>query len=180
VLGTVFKPVTSEWIDVNAYTDISEGDAVKLTQYNSSSSAKWTKEFDFTKDWELRFKIAKSPLGTIRGYYYENLIELRNVSDNTLKIGLWLNSVGTSVTWASHSGDQILWMSSGTIDSTFENRVIPAVWKVRYNKLNNLLSFYENDTKRKDLPFTILENVKIEVGHRYLDIKNIKYIELAT
>ncbi|MFE3849073.1 hypothetical protein ACFX5D_13960 [Flavobacterium sp. LB3P45] len=62
VLGTVYKPEITDWINITQPIDFASG-SVLTKNYGSLGYAQWNKILDRTKNFEIRYKPVISPLG---------------------------------------------------------------------------------------------------------------------
>lgn len=180
VLGTVFKPSSADWI-LTEPINVSD-DRVQNQTYNSVGSAVWNKEFDYTKDFSVRWNFAKSPLGLPNTAFSSPEIMIKKVSDNALvvqyvtyqnaniqyKMGWY---VGTTL-----QATKIINRNSTYLESY--QRIEESECKLDY--ISGIFYFYWEGGLLQTYNPSLVGNVKMEVRLNTSDIKNIKYIELAT
>jgi hypothetical protein len=178
VLGTIFKPLSGDWINVNNRLDISNGDKAKITNYGLQGIGTWNKEFNYTKDFSLQFKYALSPLGTPFDGTYKLVGHLINALDDSwiMSFGiLYQASVAKLIVSYSES-------SSTYVNSNFNLNIIsdPKSFLLEYRWIGGIGYMYANGTMRVALTKTLTANCKFKVITEYQDVTDIKYIELAT
>jgi len=89
VLGTIYKPTQANWIIESGIPDLSTEGEAHLSTYNSLAQAVWTKTFDYTRNFSVRFKLKPSPFGNPGGNPATPDIELIGATD-----GLWKYYLG--------------------------------------------------------------------------------------
>jgi hypothetical protein len=162
VLGTVFKPLTSEWILTQPIRV--ENDQVFLVNYNSLGIAEWNKIIDYTKNFSIRVSFRLSPLGDGTIANYHQGLQVLRVSDNYESFCISPYSGDTTVLWSEGS---TMLTGSPKLNSVCELRVVNGSF---YYYVNNVLRYTGNKT--------LTENLKIRTLNQRLDMYNIKYIEL--
>jgi len=184
VLGDVYKPTASDWIDVLAPLDTSKGDEVNIGVWNSYTTGILSKEFDYTKDFRVQFCIKKSPLGNPMGTYEYQIPHVQFIApDNTVLfyvsvlsradslVNIYgLNKYGRQADWEwgdyYGNGNQETWWTSTSEGTIIEIRHVNGV---TYGYCNGVLKF------RFDVELT--QNIRMKVNLKSFDIGKIKYIE---
>ncbi|MCI2229593.1 hypothetical protein MC378_10475 [Polaribacter sp. MSW13] len=181
ILGEVFQPTVSDWINISGATPLSTG-SIGVGSYNSYSEALWDKEFDYTKDFMVSFKYVRSPLGLPNDAYTEPIIRLLSVVDDTEDFGF--------VTYQnSDSFYKVFYYEGGTLryGETIEGGVdfsetfeLVEDITVSIKFIGGYYSYYHNDNLIKIRPYVPTHNFKLMFASRTTNIKDIKYIELQT
>ena len=61
VLGTVYKPTSSDWTSVSNI-DVTSGDYAKVVLQDVAAQGQWTPPIDYTKNFRISFKFTPTPL----------------------------------------------------------------------------------------------------------------------
>jgi len=174
-LGVVIKPLTAEWT-LTEPINVAD-DEVYTQTYNSTGSAIWSQELDYTRNWSLRFKFKKTPLGfpTVdTGYTYKNL-SLINVSNGIIR-----HTLSNRVYTPSNRYVYSFIIGSGSYGTTFQSVGFDNFEGLEYRYVNGILYFYKNGILiTQDNAPSFGQNLKVKILCSYIDIVDIKYIELA-
>ena len=185
VLGTVFTPLSSEWINKTGVIDTASGDSVKVVTYGSAGSATWNKSIDRTKNFRVLFKYNPTPLGSFPdGQYYNYHINLVNSSNQAIvSINLFTEYSGKryglrAITQANGDLNNIKVYNLGLATmADVLNELYSCVFSLRY--VSGVLYLYKDNTLAYTFAQTFTENMNLKISIANLDIANIKYIETA-
>ncbi|WP_372744300.1 hypothetical protein [Lutibacter sp.] len=176
VLGTVFKPTESDWIDKIGSGDFDTPGEIKLTIYNALVSGVWDKVLNYNIDFRVYFKVVKSPTGNYSTVSNIPNIAIVNSLNNELIVGLNLYSTGPSSYLKTYSlADGGAWVvnAGDTGDNVF-------LYDLEFRFLSGVLYLYKNKVLRKTFNDVLNYDTKLKFDIRGFDIIDIKYIELAT
>ena len=171
VLGTVYSPLTSEWINVIEPISLADK-GLNLKTLTSRGSAQWNKIIDVQKDIIISFNFKQSPLNSStipvyrdsdRLYILDNvdgsvLFQIENERGNRIEIKIATRGYGTTIYL------QIQFVPPDTIIMKY----ISGIWYL-YKGAILVRTFTEFRNYSN--------NLRIEGSLRYYDIENIKYIE---
>jgi len=178
VVGDVFEPATADWIKTNPVNVIKNG--VFLTVYGSQGSAVWNnKQFDFTKDFSVRFNFKFSPLGAANsGVANAEFLELQRVSDS---VSLFKMRVGYSSTLLYFGSYSIAngWLDAQSLNKAGNPEALNYTPVYRLDFISGSMILYQNGTVKRTFTDVVSENLKLRINVKYFDIVDIKYIELA-
>lgn len=169
VLGTVYKPTQSEWIIQSGVPDLSIEGEVHLTTYNSAAQAVWSKEFDYTRNFSVRFKLKPSPFGNPGGNTATHGLELIGATDGLWKYYLGIDPGNGYTGVGSSNGD-------GGVVPEGSYWLSPTV--LEFRNYNGIFFLYSNNGLRKTYATPLSQNLKFRVLLRTWDVVDIKYIEL--
>ncbi|WP_163401400.1 hypothetical protein [Flavobacterium fluviatile] len=181
ILGDVFAPVTSDWSAETGAIGI-DNNNIQTIAYGSTGSAIWEREFDWTKDFEVRMLFNKSPLGSPISPQFP-VFQFLNVSDNSNKLRLEWNFPGNFCQGRTYLDggayqDTILYSGSITSLETWNNQVEGKELKIKW--LDGVFTIWHDGVLKRTFTNGLSQNVKLKVNTIRIDILNIKYIELAT
>ena len=162
VLGTVFKPITSEWTLTEPVNVVN--DNVYTETYNSIGYAEWNKEFDFTKDFSIQFKRNLSPMGAYQNRQGVALFILQKVSNSS------------NLFWSGFAGGASF---NSIADGGLGNYTTDNGSTYEYRWVSGIMYAYVNNILFKTFTQKFTENLKLKIRVDIYDITNIKYIELA-
>lgn len=183
VLGTVYKPSTAEW-EAHTGSISTIDDSVKINIYETTGSVRWIKQFDYTRNFRIRFMYKKSPFGyTANNEIDLHQISLKRVSDNTplVSISLRRESGAPVVSIRSYtaSGGWI-WPSPGYAESasTSENAMnITCLKNFEFRYVSGIMYLYVDGVVKITFSQTFSENMKLGISLKSYDVVGIKYIE---
>jgi len=184
VLGTVFTPKLADWSNVSN-CDVSTDGEFKINVFNVNGSARWDKPFNITKNWRFQFRFSISPLGVSAGADTSYNISFHRKSDNAFICGIVHN---TNAVWYSfHAKNGVLAQQNYfySLSNTPSNKELfynTNYYWFEYNKTNNNIAIYVNGVI-VGTPFAnvlINSDVYVIVQAKTIDIKTLKYVELAT
>jgi hypothetical protein len=181
VLGTVFSPLTADWISKTGAITITDS-KVETLSYTSVGSAVWNRQLDWTKNFEVRCKPRKTPLGVPIGYMY-SFLQLLNASDNSNKLNLTWNHPANYVQCriifnAEAYADSISAYSAVSSLDAWNNQIENTEIKIRW--LNGVFTFWHNGVLKKTFSSGLTQNVILKASVYATDLYDIKYIELST
>lgn len=175
VLGEVFQPAEADWINTSVI-DVTDTGSAKLVTYASVGNAEWIKEFDYTRDWILRFNLADSPLGPYpTGIYLQTDLMLKTIDNVTTlfryqtyrhPVGLYHHTYTVANDWGYAGGNY----GSNLSDSLINN------FELRY--ISGVMYAYVGGVLRRTFTDVLSQNLKLIVRPTYYDFINIKYIEI--
>lgn len=183
ILGTIYRPIASEWTNVTGAIDVSQTGEVYSTLYNSLASAKWNRIFDNTKKYSVRFNLAVSPLGQFSATTGTDTIFLSLVNATTLvedfKLSIRADGVPTLrfKYFGPSTNNYVSASSSGA--NYNEQLTYLGNQSVEFRKVGSALQIYYNNVFVYSFPETISSNYNLLVRVKSWDIINIKYIELV-
>jgi len=188
VLGTVYAPLASDWEAPTGILDVSAGDKAKVITYESRGTNRWNKIFNISKNFYVRFQIAKTPTGyTVNNEYNDDHIILVKASDNSKAFSMYLNRQGSGnvsmIYWCPTYGwgtsanaygsvFQIIGSNSSANMDTMCTKTFDFRW------IGGVMYIYVDNVLRSTLTDIAAENLKLKVSTKTFDIINIKYIEL--
>jgi hypothetical protein len=188
-LGVVFKPQTADWTNIVEPIQIDD-DKISVKTFGSLGSAVWNKEFDYTKNYIVSFRITASPLGyePLYGNYQVKMVSLVSASDNTTNkfaVEHWVDGSRTHykvldvyVNNAYLSGQPAVYTTNyGDTSAQQYANFNQTVLEFRYQ--GGIMSLYKNSVLWMTLSTSITQNFKLKVQNKYMEIVDIKYIELA-
>lgn len=179
VLGTVIKPVSTDWNSVSNL-DVSSGDFVKTKAFNSIGTAEWRIPIDYTIDFAIRFSAKTGRFGnpSLVNYGQKN-ISIKNVSDNAFQFGACIyNQTANSVKLLCYDKNFVEKVGANLVTTTrdewfaFNQDVFEFRW------LSGVMYCYVNSTILKQYITGLTENAYLSVLLNQFDLFNIKYIEL--
>lgn len=163
VLGTVFKPLTSDWTLIEPVNV--DNDNVYTQTHNSLGYAEWNKQFDYTKNFSIRFKRNLTPLGAYQNRLGVPLFILQKVSNSG------------NLFWSGFAGGTSF---SSLADGSLGNYENDNGATYEYRWVSGIMYAYVNKVLFKTFTQTFTENLKLKIRVDIYDITSIKYIELAT
>ncbi|WP_035644771.1 IPT/TIG domain-containing protein [Flavobacterium sp. ASV13] len=163
VLGTVFKPISSEWTLTEPVNVVN--DNVYTETYNSIGYAEWNKQFDFTKNFSIQFKRNLSPLGPYLNRQGLPLFILQKVSNSS------------NLYWSGFAGGCSF---NSVVDGSLGNYATDNGSTYEYRWVSGIMYAYVNNVLFKTFTQTFAENLKLKIRVDVYDITDIKYIELAS
>jgi len=181
VLGEVFKPKTNEWTLTEPIGVID--DDVTIETWNSFGYAEWSQEFDYTKDFAVKFKFKRSPLGDPT-----SLIEHRDIhlgllktSDSSALFGWNVKNESASLikneTYSLADGWTNPYYLSPADDANY-NVFESNVFEWRF--VSGVMYYYVHGVLERTHTDTLTENLKLKIKLKSFDLVDIKYIELAS
>ena len=174
VLGTVFKPTFSDWVNVVQPINVSEEGTAKTVTFNSIGSAEWSKVLDNNKNYSVRIMFEATELGVFNqgfGFGFP-FISLLNASDNAMRFEFL----------HKYNGDTSIEANSATVNNhdliggTFSSL---SAKEYEFRKIGTVMYVYVDAVLAYTYPDVINQDLKIKVKVRDYNLKNIKYIELA-
>ena len=179
VLGTIYKPTANDWINVNAQLDIASGDNAKLINYGLEGIGTWNKNFDYTKNFAIRFIYAESPLGTFYEGSYVVTAHLVNALDDSwvMTFGTLRQTYALRTRFTYSESSETYAGSQCSVELGMGNEVKTHVLEYRW--YNGIAYLYADNILRVALTKTLTQNVRLKIKTAYQDILSIKYIELA-
>ena len=172
ILGDVFIPLSTDWINVVEPVQTLDG-AVKVEQNLIEGSAEWSKRFNTAKDIELRFTTADSPIVASgdQGSFH-TFLQVINATDNSV-----LFNVRSYI-------NRYLVLTNG-VNSALGNTVhLGPYHDVKASYVGGIWKWYYGDTlwytSNSVPPNQITDSVYIKIFAKQLDVTNIKYVELLT
>ena len=185
VLGTVFKPIQSEWSGISGL-NVSETGNAKITVFNDLSYGLWDKQFDYTKDFRVYFNIKKTPLGynnitNEQGFVHLSLNKVSNsaqvINFNITKLD---NNFPAVVARVSNNNDapftDVATNNTGTSLNNFDKMALN-LYEIRH--VGSVFYFYVNNVFAYQFTATTAENLRLKINLKTWDIVNIKYVEIA-
>ena len=185
VLGTVFKPIQSEWSGISGL-NVSETGNAKITVFNDLSYGLWDKQFDYTKDFRVYFNIKKTPLGynnitNEQGFVHLSLNKVSNsaqvINFNITKLD---NNFPAVVARVSNNNDapftDVATNNTGTSLNNFDKMALN-LYEIRH--VGSIFYFYVNNVFAYQFTATTAENLRLKINLKTWDIVNIKYVEIA-
>jgi len=178
ILGTVFSPLTADWINIVGEPDLSKDGDMILTNAIVKSSATWDKVIDKTKNFRLYFSTLESPLvakssvgqgytssmevfrmtDLITGDYYEVRSWLDTAYNDKAKFYVYKNNVNIGGPF---------WHPTGHFRIDYDGT---------YLYINNNAS--DVDVMGVIDTVTFVNNWQCNFSVRYYDNVNLKYVEL--
>ena len=185
VLGDVYTPETSEWAITEPINVLD--DKIEVQQFGSLGSAVWNRQLDFTKDFRVKIRIEKSPLGNpIGNNGITNLFEIRSVEDDALKFRFKIiyesiSYVKLVVESENEPSNNTYLKYTDTVDKLIEFWENAINNEIVFEYLDGIMYAYYNGILRKTWETDIItSNMYINTNVNYSNIAEIKYIELAT
>lgn len=179
VLGTIYSPVTTDWISLSGSITAIDN-RVETLSYTSVGSALWNKELDWNKNFEIRCKPRKTPLGLPVGYQY-SFLQLINVSDNSNKLNLTWAYPGGYVQCRSFLNEEGysdgITVFAETSLEAWNNYIENIEIKIRW--LNGVFTLWHNGQLKKTFSSGLTQNLWLKASVYATDLYDIKYIELA-
>lgn len=175
--GTLFKPTVMDWTNLTGLITLGQSAHVQIL--GTPGSAIWNKEFDYTKDFTIRFKIAKSMHGFIElaGSYI--FLDLIKVSDSSWLFETKLQDTGgfeiVKVKSIANVGLTDIAVSNiGTDEEDFD---VVALLDYEYRFIAGVMYVYVDGVLKKTHTDVLAENLKLKVSVDSFDVTNIAYIE---
>lgn len=173
VLGTVFKPTSVDWTNVTNPIDLSIDGEANVSIFNSQGKATWNRVFDKTKKFQILHTQERSPLGNSVGGQMYTSLKLTDVLTNNIyefKIYYFNTSNEYAIFKNGVNFSQSIGWSTGIAMRSI---------KIYYNLTQFL--FYANNVLIYTMPESELQNnFTLEVNVSQFDVKNLRYIELAS
>jgi hypothetical protein len=178
VLGEVFQPTISD-VTITGFASFSDK-LLSSTLLNSAGRLEWSKVFDYTKNYEVRFNIKQSPLGVINSTYSHDLI--MQLVGATQNVGIYWN-VGVPLYFGKRvnnvDNNTAVW-SDAAFSYNVDNLTLENIeFKFKYDKITQKMQFYADNVLKFTFAPSFTENMILKAGTLKADIKNIRYIELA-
>ncbi|PJJ08666.1 hypothetical protein CLU83_1952 [Flavobacterium sp. 1] len=179
--GTIYKPINSEWVNKALVT--TDNDEVNLINYGSySSNAEWTRIFDYTKNWEFRIRLKRSPLGTYVGGndYGSSPFYLKKVTANTsFAYGqLYMNAAQSNGSFIVTTPNHVKIVSSANVSVSVSGIAGLETLELKLKYQGGVLYAYNGATLLFTFSDVLTENLRLVVKPTYYDWTGIKYIEL--
>lgn len=182
VNGTVYQPTINDWTNIVNNLDVTTEGAAKITTYNSTSSGEWLQEFDYTKDWSVQVRLARSPLGDVTASAYSSRqFRLLKTSDDyeVFSFNYGVESSFARVRFVEngdpYTGGYLYQVSSEpTYDENFDI-LAQQVLEMRYT--SGVMKFYVDGVLQYTSAVSVTENLKLQVVISKVDV-DIKYIDL--
>lgn len=183
VLGTIFSPITSEWEAPTGNVSAVEDD-VTINIYDVSGSNRWSRPFDHTRNFRVRFRLSKSPFGNTGISEVVKQIQLVKSSDNAMVFGFNLRrdaGVNGLTTFEGWSAAEPYWhgiqyVNSGTTIENM-NSMFGKSYELRYTA--GVMYVYVDNVLKSSFSDVVLENLKLRIEIKTFDVCDIKYIETA-
>lgn len=175
VLGEVFTATAAEFSEVTNL-DIDNSGNIDIKYYPSNGSAKWDRIYDLTEDFEIRFDIGQSELHDGSSFTDNITFEMLNVSDSSQVFRGIVFSYG-NIAFGPPGVNNGALLTTFASSEYFTNKVRMR-WSVAdqtlttYSKTGQLLRIYSTDQ--------ISENGYFRFDNDYVNVRNLKYIKLAT
>lgn len=179
VLGTVFQPTESSWtVSSTTKPILSTKGEFKTVTRGSQHRANWDKAFDYTKDFRFSFRFKASPLGYMAAEASKSPILVSNAAGTT-----FFTFRLTSALWMYQSSN------SDGAQLSYGNNTTPGVWTAKFDNhlitleyIGGVMRYYNGDEKTllRTYSNVVDSNLFLKVESKYVDIVDIKYIELAT
>ncbi|UTN03990.1 hypothetical protein L0669_22030 [Flavobacterium bizetiae] len=173
VLGTVFKPLTSEWTLTEPINV--DNDKVFTQTWNSLGTAVWSKVFDKTKNYRIGYQCSRTPLGPAYQLYREAQFSLHKVSDNTKVFSTAFSEESSGrvhleyYSLMDNANDFLYTGPANLFDSRDWIPEFRAVSGIMYLYLNGVLVYTFNQP--------VLDDYYLKVYVKCYDLSKIKYIE---
>ena len=175
VLGTVYEPLSTDWINVTGGLDVSSGKDALIQSFNVATNADSVFVLDYTKDFSFRFKFKASPLGIIplnngsSGLVIKTLdgiteIFKANVEHHNATTNYLINGIVTGTIINNYPGN---------ILNDISNNVIEFRWR------GGFLTYYLNSVQKTSKAYSLTQNLKVKLNPNMIDIIDMKSIELA-
>ena len=179
ILGTVYSPGAADWINKSGSINAVDK-SVYTTTYNGFGSVQWNKLFDYTKNFEVRITLNKTPLGVTSGYQVP-ILQLLNASNLSEK--LQINKTHPTNYVEFRSFQQGIG-GYGTLNTVYNSGGSVAAWdigvegvEIKIKWQGGVLYSYWNGVLRQTYTVTLTENVYLKLSVQSSDITNVKYIE---
>ena len=179
ILGTVYSPTAADWINKTGQINAVDKN-VYTTLYNITGSAQWNKQLDYTKNFEVRITLNKTPLGTTNGYQIP-ILQLLNASNLSEKLQINKTHPVNNVEFRSFQqgigGYQTMMTinNAGGSVAAWDSGVEGAEIKIKW--ISGVLYSYYNGALRQTYTVTLTENVYLKLSVHSSDVTNVKYIE---
>ena len=177
VLGEVFTPESDDFEKITNPVDLSDKGSIKIAAENTLGEAKVKTSFfslPGTKDFELQWKFAKSPLSPFPvNSNHETQVLLKRVSDDATvyRIPVYASTGGYSNSRCyAISGNNLLFdlpNPHGWVGLTF-----------KFRRVNGACQLYTGEQLRGSLSYSETEDMYIQFDVKKIDISNIKIIVL--
>ncbi|WP_264524830.1 hypothetical protein [Flavobacterium sp. N502536] len=180
ILGIVHKPTEHDWIN-KTLIDVSEESSVKLLNYGSEGNAEWIKEFDISKNFEIRMSPKKTPLGSYYGNddYGDFTFRLLNFTSNEIFFGgQFYHSLVSGP-----DANNVLLVTTGLLNKYNVGGTFPTIEPLNTMSIkfkNGVMFCYFNTTLLHTFLNFPTSNLKLVLKPKFYDFTDIKYIELAT
>jgi len=181
VLGTVYEPIAGEWEAPTGSLDVSEGKNAKIVTFGTFGSNRWNKILDYSRNFSVRFRIKRSPLGYVESNgATSHHVGIVNASDNSMLFSFWVNN--------NNAGTINLFLVKPDLTYTYINQTTgPAATvldvlsdkMLEYRYIGGVMKVYINNALVLTLPNVFTGNMKLKVNISSFDVTEIKYIELA-
>ncbi|WP_300978088.1 IPT/TIG domain-containing protein [Flavobacterium sp.] len=176
VLGTIYSPLTADWEAPTGSVSAID-DSVKVNTYEVVGSNRWNKQFDYTRNFRVQFKVAKTPFGnTANNEYQFPHVILKKASDNSTLFALNVRKEAAGfVTIFSYSVLSGWTANIGTYGGI--DAACAVVYEFRY--ISGTMYIYMDGVLRKTFSDSVTGNLKLTISTKTLDFIGIKYIETA-
>ena len=181
LLGNIFTPEESDWLSVVAPLDVKTSGEAKIGYWNTLQSAVWNKQFDYTRNFRVQFRVKRSPLGDPSDLdEYLLHAHLINVSNGELAgHSFWMFDDGYQVGPRMINGNfqesvslaPIIYYPTDYWETNIQDNVI------EYRYVNNVLYAYYNSELKATFTTKLTENVRLKINIKRFDLVGIKYIE---
>ncbi|MGG5486250.1 hypothetical protein [Gaetbulibacter sp. PBL-D1] len=189
-LGEVFIPSESDWSELSNSPYIEDDGEFKITTYLSSATGVWNKEFDYTKDYIVRFKVAISPLGTPinSDQYQDPHIELVTtggspqfrmnfyVRDTSYQANIYQWNINDG--WSGPNSGQGIVYTPPVGPSQLNKFINYTEKQFEFRIISQNIKIYMDNVLQCDLNDTVSQNLQLKINVNRFDVVSIKYIEL--
>ncbi|WP_426485547.1 hypothetical protein [Flavobacterium sp. 2] len=180
VLGTIYTPSETDWIN-KSFIDVSEKGSAKVVTFNSQASATWPQEFDHTRNFSFRVSFKPSPLGEIPANAYLPVLRLVDATTGTIITSMGVlrgngnNIHAYTIGWGSLAAVDYPGTNVGNVSTN------PALLPDHYLEIrqyNGVLYTYFDNALKQTAPAVLTNKIKLVARPKLFDLCNIKYIEL--
>jgi len=173
VLGTVFKPLTSEWTLTEPINV--DDDKVFTQTWNSLGTAVWSKVFDKTKNYRIGYQCSRTPLGPAYQLYREAQFSLHKVSDNTKVFSTAFSEESSGRVHLEYyslmdTANDFLYTGPANL---FDSRD----WIPEFRAVSGIMYLYLNGVLVYTFNQPVLDDYYLKVYVKCYDLSKIKYVE---
>ncbi|KAF2507138.1 hypothetical protein EYY60_21770 [Flavobacterium zhairuonense] len=180
VLGTVYTPISSEWSEITGLIDVSSGDYLKTVALGTIGTAKWG-HIALGVNFSLRFVITKTPLGNADNGYDASSFSV-SLYDKVTNADILKYT--RRVEYAISGGSHYVYRENGTteyaISAPFNDIDLGNTVVIEFRRVAGIFSFLINSVVKSGLTQTSVNALGVKIRVKNLDVKNIKFIALAT
>lgn len=180
-LGVVFIPTEANWSNIVGDLNVTETGNAKIITLGAPASGTWGQEFDYTKDFIVKFGVKQSTLGSAQGGFDEAIVDFLKVDNSILFNVFYYGRVDSNRAdfYGIPKYGRVADWDWGLFKNNTQNYWdTPNTDIIEIRVIDGIVSAYFNNVYRFRYDVSLTGNIKMKVNLRRFDIVGIKYIEL--